>query len=39
MAASDNTTLKESEMVDPTLLTTAFKRNRFFMFTRREPYE
>ncbi|KAI9488051.1 peptidyl-prolyl cis-trans isomerase cyp15 [Zychaea mexicana] len=39
MAASDNATLKESEMVDPTLLCTAFKRNRFFMFTRREPYD
>ncbi|KAI7855787.1 peptidyl-prolyl cis-trans isomerase cyp15 [Circinella umbellata] len=39
MAASDNATLKESEMVDPTLLTTAFKRNRFFIFTRREPYD
>ncbi|KAI8148410.1 peptidyl-prolyl cis-trans isomerase cyp15 [Fennellomyces sp. T-0311] len=39
MAASDNATLKESELLDPTLFCTAFKRNRFFMFTRREPYE
>lgn len=39
MAASDNTGLRESEMLDPTLFSTAFKRNRFYMFTRREPYE
>ncbi|CDS12023.1 hypothetical protein LRAMOSA04218 [Lichtheimia ramosa] len=39
MAASDNATLRESEMLDPTLFCTAFKRNRFFMFTKREPYE
>ncbi|KAL1921120.1 uncharacterized protein VTP21DRAFT_10836 [Calcarisporiella thermophila] len=37
MAASDNPLLKESESLDPTLFCTAFKRNRFFMFTQREP--
>ncbi|KAG0171762.1 Peptidyl-prolyl cis-trans isomerase cyp15 [Apophysomyces sp. BC1034] len=39
MAASENAAIKESEALDPTLLCTAFKRNRFFLFTRREPYE
>ncbi|KAI8372788.1 peptidyl-prolyl cis-trans isomerase cyp15 [Radiomyces spectabilis] len=39
MAASDNSVIKESETLDPTLFCTAFKRNRFFMFTRREPYD
>ncbi|KAI8063215.1 peptidyl-prolyl cis-trans isomerase cyp15 [Gongronella butleri] len=38
MAASDNTVIKERETLDPTLFCTAFKRNRFFMFTKREPY-
>ncbi|KAI8579693.1 hypothetical protein K450DRAFT_241062 [Umbelopsis ramanniana AG] len=37
MAASDNQALRETEELDPTLFTTAFKRNRFFMFTQREP--
>ncbi|KAG9292622.1 hypothetical protein G9A89_006994 [Geosiphon pyriformis] len=37
MAASDNPLMKESESTDPTLFCTAFKRNRFFMFTQREP--
>ncbi|CAG8473353.1 10592_t:CDS:10, partial [Cetraspora pellucida] len=37
MAASDNPLMKESEATDPTLFCTAFKRNRFFMFTQREP--
>ena len=37
MAASDNAVLKESETTDPTLFCTAYKRNRFYMFTRREP--
>ncbi|CAG8473316.1 2335_t:CDS:10 [Acaulospora colombiana] len=37
MAASDNPLMKESESTDPTLFCTAFKRNRFFMFTTREP--
>ncbi|KAF7730577.1 Peptidyl-prolyl cis-trans isomerase cyp15 [Apophysomyces ossiformis] len=39
MAASENAAIKESEALDPTLFCTAFKRNRFFLFTRREPYE
>ncbi|KAI9597332.1 peptidyl-prolyl cis-trans isomerase cyp15 [Syncephalis fuscata] len=37
MAASDNPLVKEKERKDPTLLCTAFKRNRFFLFTRRDP--
>ncbi|CAG8532205.1 1349_t:CDS:10 [Cetraspora pellucida] len=37
MAASDNPLMKESEATDPTIFCTAFKRNRFFMFTQREP--
>ncbi|CAG8670190.1 15016_t:CDS:10, partial [Gigaspora rosea] len=37
MAASDNPLMKESETTDPTIFCTAFKRNRFFMFTQREP--
>ncbi|CAG8579835.1 474_t:CDS:10 [Paraglomus brasilianum] len=37
MAASDNPLMKESEAADSTLFCTAYKRNRFFMFTRREP--
>jgi peptidylprolyl isomerase domain and WD repeat-containing protein 1 len=37
MAASENQALKETEELDPTLFTTAFKRNRFYMFTQREP--
>ncbi|RIA92413.1 peptidyl-prolyl cis-trans isomerase cyp15 [Glomus cerebriforme] len=37
LAASDNPLMKESELMDPTLFCTAYKRNRFFMFTRREP--
>ncbi|KAG2172730.1 hypothetical protein INT43_000077 [Umbelopsis isabellina] len=37
MAASDNQALRDTETLDPTLFTTAFKRNRFFMFTQREP--
>ncbi|ORX46991.1 peptidyl-prolyl cis-trans isomerase cyp15 [Hesseltinella vesiculosa] len=38
MAASDNAVIRERDVLDPTLFCTAFKRNRFFMFTRREPY-
>jgi peptidylprolyl isomerase domain and WD repeat-containing protein 1 len=38
MAASDNAVIKEREALDPTLFCTAFKRNRFFMFSRRDPY-
>ncbi|PKC13234.1 peptidyl-prolyl cis-trans isomerase cyp15, partial [Rhizophagus irregularis] len=37
MAASDNPLMRESELMDPTLFCTAYKRNRFFMFTKREP--
>ncbi|ORX83909.1 peptidyl-prolyl cis-trans isomerase cyp15 [Basidiobolus meristosporus CBS 931.73] len=37
MAASDNPTVKESETLDPTLFCTAYKRNRFYLFTRRDP--
>ena len=37
MAASDNPLMRESESMDPTLFCTAYKRNRFFMFTKREP--
>ncbi|RHZ65105.1 hypothetical protein Glove_319g14 [Diversispora epigaea] len=37
LAASENPLMKESESRDPTLFCTAFKRNRFFMFTTREP--
>ncbi|KAJ3210399.1 Peptidyl-prolyl cis-trans isomerase cyp15 [Dinochytrium kinnereticum] len=37
MAASDNTALKESEAVDPSLFCTAYDKNRFFMFTKRDP--
>jgi peptidylprolyl isomerase domain and WD repeat-containing protein 1 len=37
MAASDNAVIRESEMRDPTLFCTAFKRNRFYIFSEREP--
>ncbi|RKO92503.1 hypothetical protein BDK51DRAFT_36400 [Blyttiomyces helicus] len=37
MAASDNPTYQESEATDPTLFCTAYKRNRFYSFSRREP--
>ncbi|KAK9763570.1 Peptidyl-prolyl cis-trans isomerase cyp15 [Basidiobolus ranarum] len=37
MAASDNPTVKDSETLDPTLFCTAYKRNRFYLFTRRDP--
>lgn len=36
MEASDNPILKNI-LFDPTLFCTAFKKNRFFMFTSREP--
>ncbi|KAI8082643.1 peptidyl-prolyl cis-trans isomerase cyp15 [Gilbertella persicaria] len=39
MAASDNAALKESQELDPTLFCTAFNKNRFYMFTRREPFD
>lgn len=37
MAASENTVIKESEQTDPTLFCTAFKKSRFYCFSRREP--
>ncbi|KAI9316944.1 hypothetical protein DFJ73DRAFT_929205, partial [Zopfochytrium polystomum] len=37
MASSDNSVIRESEASDPTIFATAFKRNRFYMFSRREP--
>ncbi|KAI8053441.1 hypothetical protein BDF22DRAFT_725943 [Syncephalis plumigaleata] len=37
MAASSNPLVKEKEKKDPTLLCTAFKRNRFYLFTRKDP--
>ncbi|MBN3308122.1 PPWD1 protein, partial [Amia calva] len=36
MKASDNPTLQSAEP-DPTIFCTAFKKNRFYMFTKREP--
>ncbi|ORY51823.1 hypothetical protein BCR33DRAFT_752713 [Rhizoclosmatium globosum] len=37
MVASENSALKDLEAQDPTIICTAFKRNRFYMFSRREP--
>ncbi|KAJ1554925.1 hypothetical protein HK405_003717, partial [Cladochytrium tenue] len=37
MAASDNTLIKESEETDPTIIATAFKKNRFYLFSNRDP--
>lgn len=37
MAASDNPNLRNAEEADPTLFCSSFKRNRFFMITRRDP--
>ncbi|KAJ8329195.1 Peptidyl-prolyl cis-trans isomerase cyp15 [Batrachochytrium dendrobatidis] len=37
MAASNNPLVKDSEMTDPTLFCTAYKKPRFYSFTRREP--
>ena len=37
MAASANPILQSKEQRDPTLFCTAFKRSRFYMFTRSEP--
>ncbi|KAJ3110652.1 hypothetical protein HDU96_006392 [Phlyctochytrium bullatum] len=37
MAASDNAVIKESELIDPSLFCTAYERNRFFIFTNRDP--
>ena len=37
MAASDNPAFQEPLEADPTLFATAYKRNRFYLLTRREP--
>jgi peptidylprolyl isomerase domain and WD repeat-containing protein 1 len=37
MAASENPVYKESEVKDPTVFCTAFKRNRFYLLSTREP--
>eukprot|EP00842_Homolaphlyctis_polyrhiza_P002781 jgi/Hompol1/3503/HPOL_006178-RA len=37
MVASDNPLYKDSETTDPTLFCTAYKKNRFYSLTRREP--
>lgn len=37
MAASDNPAFQGIEFVDPTLFCTAFKKSRFYMFTKQEP--
>lgn len=39
MAASDNPSFKEQAITDPTLFATAFKKNRFYLFSKREPIE
>ncbi|KAG1134542.1 hypothetical protein G6F42_000434 [Rhizopus arrhizus] len=39
MIASENAALKESQELDPTLFCTAFNKNRFYMMTRREPFD
>ncbi|KAI8929142.1 hypothetical protein BC831DRAFT_444863 [Entophlyctis helioformis] len=37
MATSDNPLQKEAEATDPTIFCTAYKKNRFYSFSRREP--
>ncbi|CEH19448.1 peptidyl-prolyl cis-trans isomerase [Ceraceosorus bombacis] len=37
LAASDNPLANEKDVLDPTLFCTAFKRARFYLFTRNEP--
>lgn len=37
MAASDNPLYKDSESTDPTLFCTAYKKNRFYLFSNRDP--
>lgn len=39
MCASDNPSLEAAAQPDPTLVCSAFKKNRFYVFTRREPDE
>ncbi|KAJ3107107.1 hypothetical protein HDU97_004800 [Phlyctochytrium planicorne] len=37
MAASENSVIKDSEAVDPSLFCTSYDKNRFFIFTNRDP--
>jgi peptidylprolyl isomerase domain and WD repeat-containing protein 1 len=37
MAASDNQLFRDSERRDPTIICTAFKQNRFYLFSQRYP--
>jgi peptidylprolyl isomerase domain and WD repeat-containing protein 1 len=37
MAASENPLFRDSESTDPTLFGTAYKKNRFYLFSTREP--
>ncbi|KAE8259794.1 hypothetical protein A4X13_0g766 [Tilletia indica] len=37
LAASDNPLMMNKEQIDPTLFCTAYKRSRFYLFTREEP--
>lgn len=37
LVASDNPTLENSSNSDPTIFCTGFRKNRFYMFTKREP--
>ena len=39
MAASENPTLKDTETTDPTIFCTGHKKNRFYLFTNRDPNE
>ncbi|CAG0891267.1 unnamed protein product [Cyprideis torosa] len=39
MEASDNPALKSSTSTDPTLICTAFKKNRFYLFTQRDSHD
>jgi len=39
MAASDNPVFKAPLETDPSLFTTAYKKNRFFIITKRDPEE
>ncbi|KAI0225069.1 Peptidyl-prolyl cis-trans isomerase cyp15, partial [Massospora cicadina] len=37
MVAANNPLLQESEQIDPSLFCTSYKRNRFYIFTQRDP--
>ncbi|CEJ00692.1 Putative Peptidyl-prolyl cis-trans isomerase cyp15 [Rhizopus microsporus] len=39
MVASENAALRESQELDPTLFCTAFNKNRFYLMTKREPFD